>query len=67
MPTGVHAAVNLARMATGETSTAGIWVVMFAEKDAARLITMAPTIGAVVTLLVAAALWWIHARRSRPA
>ena len=66
MPTGVHAAMNLAREATGERGNTPLWTIVADEAAAARLATSAPTIGLVVTLLAAGVVWWWPARGTMP-
>lgn len=66
MPTGVHAAMNLAREATGERGDTPLWTIVADDGATASLATAAPLIGLVVTLLVAAAVWWWPARRTVP-
>lgn len=62
MPTGVHAALNLAREATGERGSTPLWTIAVDPSATERLAAAAPPIGLVVTLLVAAAVWWWPAR-----
>ena len=62
MPTGVHAAMNLARVATGERGDTPLWTIVVDESVTARLAAVAPLIGLMATLLVAAVVWWWPAR-----
>jgi len=57
VPLGIHVAVNLARWAVGETAHSGVWTLAVADADQLRVATVAPAIGALVPLLLAAALW----------
>jgi len=63
MPTGLHAAVNLARIATGETDTPGLWTIAIDESAKGRLASQAPFVGLIVTLFATAALWLWYWRR----
>lgn len=58
MPTGVHAAMNLAREATGERGDTPLWTIAVDETAGGRLAAAAAPLGLVVTLLVAALVWW---------
>lgn len=64
-PIGVHAAVNLARMATGESGSEGIWRLVVDDATAPALAAGAPLVATGMTLLGAAAVggWSL---RSRP-
>jgi membrane protease YdiL (CAAX protease family) len=64
MPTGVHAALNLARLMTGERGTVAIWTIQIDPARTGRVEAMAPWIGLAVTVFATAALWsW---RGSKP-
>ncbi len=65
MPTGVHAALNLVRVATGETATPGLWTIEIDQHAASHVATWAPVNGLLVTLLTTAGVWGVHWRRSR--
>ena len=61
-PIGLHAALNVARWAAGETEAPGFWTLTIDEATSGRVARMAPAIGVAVTLLCALALWRWKAR-----
>lgn len=65
MPTGLHAAMNLARTLTGETANPGAWKIVLDEQATASGATWAAPIGLLITLLMTAAVWGWEARRRR--
>lgn len=58
MPIGLHAAVNAARWAAGETGTPGLWSMRIDTPDPAATSLRAALTGAAVTVLVSAVVWW---------
>lgn len=62
MPIGLHAALNLAGWAVGESEEPGLWTMVIDPAAQARVATAAPVISITVTLCAAAALWMWHAR-----
>jgi|CXWL01.1.fsa_nt_gi membrane protease YdiL (CAAX protease family) len=66
MPIGVHAAVNLARIASGESGSPGIWQLVVDDASASALAARAPLVGTTMTLLAVAAVWgWSLRSRGR--
>ena len=66
MPIGLHMALNVAQWAIGEKEGKGFFTQAVDQGARARIEQVAPMTGMVVTLGVAAVLWWWH-RRNRSA
>lgn len=64
VPIGLHAALNLARWSTGETSAPGLWSMSVDESSRELMAAVAPAIGIAVTAIFAIALWWYGRRRA---
>lgn len=64
----VHLGINLARWCTGESAGGGFWTLDTQALDPARAATLAPLIGALVPLVVAALLYaaWPRDRVTTP-
>ena len=67
MPIGVHAAMNLARFATGEAGAPGVWRLVVDDAIVAPLAEWAPMVATTMTLLAAAAVWGWSLRSQRHA
>lgn len=63
LPIGIHAGINLARWAIGETETPGFWVVAAANPGQTSAEGLSALLGVAVTLVLTASLWIWHARR----
>jgi membrane protease YdiL (CAAX protease family) len=67
MPIGLHAAINVARWAAGETSSPGFWQMGIDTPDSTATSLRAALTGAAVTLLASLVIWsWSTRRGSRP-
>lgn len=63
LPIGIHAGINLARWAVGETETPGFWVVSAANPAQTPAEGLPALLGVAVTLMLTASLWIWRARR----
>lgn len=57
LPCGVHLGINLARWCTGEGAGAGFWTLDTQALDPGRAATLAPVLGALAPVIVAAVLY----------
>lgn len=62
LPIGIHAGINLARWAIGESDTPGFWVVSAADPTQTPADGLSAWLGVAVTLMLTASLWVWHAR-----
>ena len=58
MPVGLHAAVNVARWAAGETGSPGFWRIRIDTLDPAATSLRASLTGAAVTVVASVMVWW---------
>lgn len=67
MPIGLHAAVNVAQWVAGEQATPGLLTLTLDPARAAQSGSVTSLLGAVIPLVVAAALWRWYPRAGRSA